>query len=239
MAKGATAQRVVGFATEVNSSRPPRDDEYFVMYRFTKHASKCNLCADPYASYQRDLDLCDRGRSYARDVASYLYSKGGKPFSKIDRSNGDTVEVEVPAECAVIKELVKAWGRGMTLTKAKKPVIVNSSKTTEKHERVEIPKAAPKAKEHFYEEPVRDRRTRDYDVVEVIPNSSRRDRRERVYRDDRGEERYHYVRRERPVSYHGSKGSLYERDEEEKRRRRGYDEQPIVIIAEPSRRYKR
>ncbi|KAL6244894.1 hypothetical protein RBB50_008422 [Rhinocladiella similis] len=239
MARGATTQRVVNFAKEVNSSRPPRDDEYFVMYRFAKHASKCKLCADPYASYQQDLDLCDRGRSYARDVSSYLFSKGARPFSKIDRSNGDSVQVEIPAECEVINRLIKAWDRGMTLSKAKKPIIVNSSKTTEKHEKVEIPKSATKAKEYFYEEPIRDRRTRDYDVVEVIPNSSRRERRERAYRDDRGEARYHYVRKERPVSYHGSKGSLYERDEEEKKRRQRYDEQPIVIIAEPSRRYKR
>ncbi|KIW15778.1 hypothetical protein PV08_05828 [Exophiala spinifera] len=233
MAKGATSQRVVNFAKEINSSRPPRDDEYFVMYRFAKHASKCNFCADPYACYEQDLDLCDRGRSYARDVSSYLFSKGAKPFSKIDRSNGDSVQVEIPAECEVINRLIKAWDRGMTLSKAKKPIIVNPpTRNPERHEKVET----PKAKEYFYDEP---RRSRNYDVVEIIPNSSRRGR-ERVYRDDHGaEERYRYVHKERPVSYHGSKGSLYERDEEEKRRRQQYDQQPIVIIAEPSRRYKR
>src|SRR5262249_1956523 len=75
----------------------------------------------------------------------------------------------------------------------------------------------------------------DVNMVEITPGSSRRDRREKVYYNDKSE------RKERPksVSYPDRKGSLYERDEEEKRRRKVYEDQPIVIVAEPTRRYVR
>ncbi|KAK5198583.1 hypothetical protein LTR96_008626 [Exophiala xenobiotica] len=237
MAKGPTTQRVVNFAKEVTARRPLRDDEYSVMDRFARHASKCKACADPYASWKQDISLCDRGWSYARDVARYTYSKGGRPLSIIDRLNGDYVQLDIPPECEVINSLIKAWDHGLCLNKTKRPIIVTPQ--TPKRDAVEAPRIVSTPKDYVFEDSRRDRRSRNYDVVEIIPNSSRRDRRERTYRDDRGEERYRSERRERPVSYHESKGSLYERDEEEKRRRQRYDEQPIVIIAEPTRRYTR
>jgi len=237
MAKGPTTQRVVNFAKEVTARRPLRDDEYSVVYHFARHATKCKACANPYASWKQDTDLCDRGWGYARDVARYMFSKGGRPFSVIDRQRGEYVQLDIPEEFEVINSLLKAWDHGLSLTKIKKPVIVMPQ--SPKRDAVEAPKVVSTSKEYVYEDSRRDRRPRNYDVVEIIPSSSRRDRRERPYRDDRGEERFRYERRERPVSYHESKGSLYERDEEEKRRRQRYDEQPIVIIAEPTRRYAR
>ncbi|KAK7895125.1 hypothetical protein LTR67_005864 [Exophiala xenobiotica] len=217
MAKGPTTQRVVNFAKEVTARRPLRDDEYSVMDRFARHASKCKACADPYASWKQDISLCDRGWSYARDVARYTYSKGGRPLSIIDRLNGDYVQLDIPPECEVINSLIKAWDHGLCLNKTKRPVIVTPQ--TPKRDAVEAPRIVSTPKDYVFEDSRRDRRSRNYDVVEIIPNSSRWDRRERTYRDDRGEERYRSERRERPVSYHESKGSLYERDEEEKRRR--------------------
>ncbi|KAK6376165.1 uncharacterized protein PV06_02118 [Exophiala oligosperma] len=105
--------------------RPSRDDEYFVMYRFAKHASKCTLCADPYDSYQQGHGLCDRGRSYARYVFSHLSYRGGKAFSRIDRAYGNPIEVRIPAECEVIHGLFRALEHGMGLSRRKKPTIVD------------------------------------------------------------------------------------------------------------------
>ncbi|KAK4946907.1 hypothetical protein LTR10_014049 [Elasticomyces elasticus] len=238
MARGATAQRVA-FATDVTSIRRPRDDEYSVMTYYARHADRCNICANPYTAFKQDLPLCDRGYKYARDVAKYIYAKGGKPFSIIDKQNGDRVQIEVPADCQVINSLVKAFDHGLKVNSAPKPILVNP-KPSERRERVErldtgdrSPTYIYATQGYAYEAPRRERRyPREYDLVEIVPSSSRRDR-NRSYR----EERY---RKERPVSYHeSSRGSLYERDEEERRRRQRYEEQPIVILADPRRREKR
>lgn len=239
MAKGATAQRVV-FAKEVTSSRQPRDDELSVMIYFARHAARCNICVDPYDAYKRDIPLCDRGHSFARDVAKYIYAKGGKPFSVVDRQNGDRIQIEIPVGCEVITDLVKAFDRGMNL-KASKPVVVMSKgekrEKVERFEKIERVDRSPSHSTRPKEYPVY--RQDDYKIVEIVPNSTRRERKERDGRGDRVEERYRYERKERPVSYVERKGSLYERDEEEKRRRQRYEEQPIVIVAEPRQRYTR
>lgn len=245
MARGATAQRVVGFATEVNSIRPPRDDEHSVMEHFARHASKCSICKDPYTSYRQDIPLCDRGNALARDVAKYIYSKGGKPFSVIDRRNDDRVQIEIPYGCEVISSLVKAFDRGMSL-RAPRPVVVTPTVGRERLERAERPSSyyssrTERRKEYPVEHQPRERhyRQNDVDMVEIIPSSARRERREQVYRD-RVDERYRPERRTRPVSFMERRGSLYQRDEQEKKQRQRYEEQPIVIVAEPTgRRYVR
>ncbi|KAI1610357.1 hypothetical protein EDD36DRAFT_323245 [Exophiala viscosa] len=240
MARGATTPRVA-FATSVTSIRRPRDDEYSVMSYYARHADKCIICANPYDAFKQDISLCDRGYKYARDVAQYIYAKGGKPFSIIDKKNGDPSQVEVPADCQVINSLVKAFDRGMKVNNAPKPILV-VPKPTERYERVErvervgrSPTYVHATKAYTYEEPWRERRyPREYDVVEIKPSSSRRDHRDRPY-----EERYRSERRERPVTHYESRGSLYERDEEERRRRKRYEEEPIVILADPRRRERR
>ncbi|EXJ89500.1 hypothetical protein A1O3_02567 [Capronia epimyces CBS 606.96] len=246
MARGATAQRVVGFATEVTSIRPAKDDEQSVMEHFARHASKCNICKDPYLAYKQDTPLCDRGNAYAIDVANYIYSKGGKPFSVIDRKRGDRVQIEIPFGCEVISSLVKAFDRGMTL-RASKPVVVTPTFERERLERAdktERPSSysprTERRKEYHVEDQPRERRYRqgDVEMVEITPSTARRERREQVYRD-RVDEQYRPERRARPLSYMERKGSLYERDEQEKRQRRRYEEQPIVIVAEPPRRHVR
>lgn len=252
MARGATTTRHVRFATDgapvspatpVISIRGPREDEYSVMIYFARHADRCDICADPYSAYKRGVPLCDQGYNLARDVAKYIYAKGGKPFSVIDRQRGDRFQVTVPAECEVINSLVKAFDRGMTVNnppKRPKPILVNhDSERREKVERVERAERSPTyvytTKPYVHEEPRRERERpyRGVNVVEIVPNSSRRDRKDRSYRT---EERYRSERKERPVSYYESRGSLYERDEEERSRLRRYQEQPIVIVADPRRR---
>ncbi|KAK5023271.1 hypothetical protein LTS07_009494 [Exophiala sideris] len=99
----------VFMASSVISTRRPRDDEYAVMTYYSRHADKCNICADPYSAFKQDVLLCDRGYKYARDVAKYIYSKGGKPFSLLDKENGDRVQIQIPADCQIIYNLVKAF----------------------------------------------------------------------------------------------------------------------------------
>jgi hypothetical protein len=138
----------------------------------------------------------------------------------------------------VISLLVKAFDRGMSLKKREKPVLVFPK--TEKVEKVDRRSyhEQPAIKVSRPKEPKSERRERyrygDIDMVEISPE--RRHRKEKVYYTDARTER-----KERPksTSYPDRRGSLYYLDEEEKRQRRRIDEEPIVIIAEPTRRYRR
>jgi hypothetical protein len=232
MARGTA--RNVEFATEVISYRAPRDDELSVMEHFARHAAKCEYCRDPYDAWRHEKPLCSRGLSYARDVATYLYAKGGKPFSVIDRQNGDRVQVQIPMGCEAVSLLIKAFDRGMKTTSTR--VVVDN---TRKYETAKVISPAspssPSRRREYHVDGKRERRyiEDDYNLVEIKPASSRNDRRERTtYRGEK------YERRERPKSmvYEG-KGSLFPLDVEEKSRRQQFDRQPVVIVAEPGQRY--
>lgn len=237
MARGITAPRV-GFATEVQSIRQPRDDENSVMSHFAKHASRCSLCNDPYDGYRRDIPLCTRGNALAKDVANYIYAKGGKPYSVIDRKRGERIQIQIPAGMEAVSLLVKAFDRGLVLNK--KPLILTPIENVEV-EKIERPSHTQVRNEHVSrrKEYPEERRYRqgDVEIVEIVPASRHEGRKEKVYYTDRAEDRSKVERKERPktVIYPERRGSLYYKDEEEKRRRRQYEQEPIVIVAEPKR----
>lgn len=229
MARGLTAPRV-GFATEVQSIRQPRDDENSVMTHFAKHAAKCPQCNDPYDAYRQDRPLCRQGNALAKDVANYIYAKGGKPFSVVDRKRGERIQIEIPNGMEVISLLVKAFDRGFVLTK--KPLILTPIENIQVENPPRPSRHQPR-KEHTSsrKEYPEERRYRqgDVEIVEIIP-AQHKSRKETVYYADKSD------RKERPKSavYHERRGSLYHEDEE-KRKRRQYGQEPIVIVAEPQR----
>jgi hypothetical protein len=234
MARGASVPKV-GFATEIASYRAPRDDERSVMEHFARHSTKCEHCRDPYATYRADRTLCSRGQLYAKDVANYLYSKGGKPFSVIDRRDGERVQVEIPAGCEAVSLLVKAFDRGMKLSAPRITVDQASGRdTTEKPIRVVSPHSpvSPSRRREYIVDDRPRRHNDDYETVEIRPYSSRNERRERntTYRDER-------TSRPRSTVYEG-KGSLFPQDAEDRLRRQRYERrEPVVIVAEPGQRY--
>ncbi|KAL6243393.1 hypothetical protein RBB50_009946 [Rhinocladiella similis] len=74
--------------------REPREDEEYVMSRFGKHLRRCRRCPDLREMHlQSGSGLCDRGLVYAREVARYVYSRNGRPYSVIDKRNGDDVKL--------------------------------------------------------------------------------------------------------------------------------------------------
>ena len=210
MARQATGPRV-GFATQVRACRPARDDELSVMRKFASHAAHCRQCEDPYRTWRTDGELCDRGHSYARDVAKYIYSKGGRPCSVVDKESRDERnEIEVPVDCEVIRNLTKAFDRGLSL-KSKKAVVSHDPKYY----------ISDRKESRYFD--------RDYGYGAVVtPSSSKPSRRERYYEDDKS--------RRNTIHFDTSKGSLYHQDEEAKRSRRRYDDEPVVIIADLRRR---
>ena len=204
--KPATMARfpAVSFNPEVRASRRLRDDERAVCASWARHSAHCKYCCDPVAVWRRDSALCDRGRSYAIDVAKYIYSKGGRPHSVIDKQAfGTRTEIEIPIEYDAVRLLVKAFDKGLTLTSSRP--VVSQDRT-------------------YYIEP---RNNQYYEFAD-----SRRER----YHDDSHRRRrtVHFYPEE---DYHGS---LFVSDERARRERKRYNDEPIIIMANPrSSRYYR
>ena len=98
-------------------SRLPHDDEAYVMKAFARHASHCTSCAEPYEVHKRGGTLCPKGHQRALDVAQYVYNKGGKAYSLVDREGSQRVQIEIPAGCESVRSLLKAMERGLRIMK--------------------------------------------------------------------------------------------------------------------------
>lgn len=96
-------------------SRLPRDDEIYVMKAFAKHCSHCRTCSDPYAVHMSGHSLCTKGLQRALDVTQYVFNKAGKAFSVVDLEGKKRCEVEIPADCDAVRQLLKAIERGLRL----------------------------------------------------------------------------------------------------------------------------
>ncbi|KAF7505222.1 hypothetical protein GJ744_001151 [Endocarpon pusillum] len=115
---GGEGSRHVGFAPEPGYSRLPRVDEEYVMEHFHKHAIRCDDCHDPYKTYKKGGTLCDQGHRLAQDVAGYMYSKGGRAYSMLDRESlRQRVQVEIPPHCDKVRGLLQAVDHGLRVQK--------------------------------------------------------------------------------------------------------------------------
>lgn len=100
-------------------SRPAEDDEHYVLWRYAGHATRCSLCEHPLEALRQRVGLCPRGVLHARTVKQYAYSKNGKLYSAVDRDMGREVQLQVPPACGVIRELMLAMERGLTVDSPK------------------------------------------------------------------------------------------------------------------------
>ena len=110
----ASPSRQVGFAP-ATYSRLPHDDELYVMKAFARHASHCSTCARPYEVHRKGGSLCSKGHQRALDVSQYVFNRAGQTFSVVDLDDNRIVQMEIPADCIVIRELLKAKERGLRL----------------------------------------------------------------------------------------------------------------------------
>ncbi|OAX77074.1 hypothetical protein ACJ72_08631 [Emergomyces africanus] len=120
---------------EVGADRPvlsrlPQDDEKYVMEKFSTHALHCPACSRPYETFSRGRPLCSRGNLYANALLQYVYQKCGIPYSLVDREYGRYVHVQIPSNCQVVHELLKALDRGLVLPARRQtaPVVVHNPK---------------------------------------------------------------------------------------------------------------
>ena len=111
-----SAARQVDFApVPATYSRLPHDDELYVMKAFTRHASHCSTCVHPYDVHRKGGSLCSKGNQRALDVTQYIFNRAGQSFSVVDLEGDRRVQMEIPADCAVVRELLKALERGLRL----------------------------------------------------------------------------------------------------------------------------
>jgi hypothetical protein len=222
----------VGFASEPLYSRRPRSDEEFVMEHFHRHAKRCKDCYDPYSTYVKGGSLCDQGHRLAQDVAGYMYSKGGRAYSMLDRESlSQRVQVEIPPNCDRVRGLLRAVDHGL---------------------RVQLPEPVS-SNDRSYHVPSRSKR-RSYYPHESSPVQESRRRRgdesrfrdERRYRDareDKNDPRYtsadKYRTREKryssPVEY-DAYGSRRRQDVGDKSYRQSYYDGNPVYYYKPSKR---
>lgn len=181
------------------------------MSRFAKHASRCVRCNDPVEAYYSSGALCESGNKYARDVAQYVYVKNGKAYSVVDRQQRqEKIQIEVPANCAVIKKLCKAVDEGLSLKREGAKIVDHRTLPVERTRPVE--------------------RREEYDTVTIRPSSSREEKRRRD-----GREKSDKAEKRKSTVYVKGRGSLYEKDEAERRARS--EGQPIILDVAPRGRY--
>ena len=163
------------------------------MRAFARHAAHCEACEHPYDVHRNGGSLCSKGRQRARDVAQYAFNKAGQTFSVVDLDSNRRVQMEIPADCAVVRELLKAMERGLRL-RQKSPAI-----TYDETNRMP-PKIIQPSFEH---QPAKESRcTHKPALVAPLPPSTI------VVKNGR---------REKPIHY--GRGSLYEQDLKERGRR--------------------
>lgn len=196
---------VVSFDPQVRAQRKLREDERAVCAYWSKHAAKCDRCNNPVEVWRRGGQLCEKGRGYAIDLAAYIYSKGGRPHSVIDKTTyGQRNEIEIPYEFDAVRDLVRAFDKGLTLNSySKRPApVISQDKTYAVRSRDAVP------------------------TIYITPNSSSRREREKYY-DDNRRRTVHF-----DGSY---RGSHYYADERARQERKRYEVDPVIILAEPRR----
>lgn len=197
--------RHVGFVATPDYSRLPHDDEAYVMKAFARHAAHCVSCAHPYEVHKQGRTLCVKGHQRALDVAKYLYSKGDRAFSLVDRESNIRTRVEIPAGCEAVRGLLKAMERGLRLRR-RAPILSYD--------------------ENYYVAPRRIQ-TGDFQDAER-PRSTRKPFLEPVEQPRRADREPQ--RREKPR--HVGRGSLFEEDIRDRERQR-QSRQPVYYEAIP------
>jgi len=196
----SAAPRQVGFAPMPAYSRLPHDDELYVMKAFARHTSRCATCAHPYEVHRKGGSLCSKGHARALDVTQYVFNKAGQAYSVVDLNGDRRVQMEIPASCSVVRELLKALERGLRLRRKFQPISYDQNYLIPP--RVIQPNPPQQQRQQQQREP---RHIRTPTLETSLPPPS-------LVRT--------YSRRDRDRPTHIGRGSLYESDMKEARRQK-------------------
>lgn len=129
--------------SKAGTVRPPDDDEYYVMERYTVHAAHCTPCSQPYATLRRGGSLCPRGAHHVRNMAEYIHSHDSKAYSAVAKKAGEMHEIAIPPKFAVVADLMRAFGYGLKIKKARAQVVIHNPSETAKDTPAPPAKAQP------------------------------------------------------------------------------------------------
>ncbi|WEW58155.1 hypothetical protein PRK78_003622 [Emydomyces testavorans] len=110
---------------KVGVSRPPCDDEFYVMERYAAHAAHCAPCAQPYTTIRSGKSLCPRGARHVNNMAQYVYSRDGKAYSVLAKNSGHIHQIDIPPRFEAVTELMRAFGHGQKIKAARPQVVVH------------------------------------------------------------------------------------------------------------------
>ena len=198
----SAAPRQVGFAPiPATYSRLPHDDELYVMRKFAHHASHCTTCAHPYEVHRKGGRLCSKGHSRALDVAQYVFNRAGQAYSVVDLNGNRLLQMEIPADCSVVRELLRALERGLYLRRKTQPASYDENYPIAP--RVIQPERPQQQQQQQQQREPRYIRTPTLETSLPPPSLVRT-----------------YSRRDRDRPTHIGRGSLYESDMKEARRQK-------------------
>lgn len=105
-------RRQGGLTEAPTTSRLPHDYELCVMNEFASHASYCDECAHPYETHKNGGTLCSEGHRISEDISALICYEGGRAYSTVDLEENKRIQLEIPADCGVVGELLKALEGG-------------------------------------------------------------------------------------------------------------------------------
>ena len=195
------------------------------MKHFHKHAKVCQDCSNPYSTHISGGRLCDQGHKLAQDVARYVYSKGGRAYSMLDRESlRQRVQVEIPPNCDKVRGLLQAVDHGLR--------VENAGRTKSHDKNYYVPSRPEKRRYHDdrYGGPVKEsKRYRE---------EERRYHEDRKYRDPRDQykERPRYAEKRRSMpSNRTSYGDPWEKETLDRQHKQSYYDGNPVYYYKPSK----
>lgn len=117
---------IVRIDPNLSFARTTGDDELYVMSRLSNHIRDCRNCGNPLDLLAKGQNLCARGTTHAIILGRYIYNKGGKAYSLVDRERGKTMQIEIPPDCKEIRDLMLALERGLVISSQMPTAVVHN-----------------------------------------------------------------------------------------------------------------
>ncbi|KAK6351290.1 hypothetical protein TWF718_004455 [Orbilia javanica] len=87
---------------------------------FASHAYRCDVCYDPLRVHLEGRQLCSKGHKLARKVSKALYEEANEKYRRSNtsrrRDGWQSIEVDIPKGCEVVRALINAMERGLNIS---------------------------------------------------------------------------------------------------------------------------
>ncbi|KAF1981993.1 hypothetical protein K402DRAFT_415220 [Aulographum hederae CBS 113979] len=222
-------------------SRPVSTEEHWAIWYFEDHAARCDQCRNPYIVHKTGRRLCDVGHGLAQDVAAYLYRKDGETYS-VYKDSHKIVRVEIPVDFHQAFGLLKAIERGL---RHRAPFVTSMDRTYHIAPRLpqqpQASQASPKQQQQQQQSQSKHRHQHHPVQIQQGQPSARTTDAPMEWPQSSSARRTTIIEPTANAHHHNKRGSLYEADITEQRKRELQEKKlPYnVEIREPSRKNRR